>query len=57
MIFERYEMEQILESLVENKVLHSKVKQVLNSKKEGRFTLHCTEKNKEKTEAVGDLLK
>lgn len=57
MIFERYEMEQILKNLVGNKILYSKVEQVLNSKKEGRFTFHCTEKNKEKKEAIGDLLK
>lgn len=59
MIFERYEIEEILKCVeVENKTfLKNKLTEVLFSTKDGRFTIHKTDRCKSNdVKELGDLL-
>lgn len=58
MIFERYEIEEILKCVESKTYLKNKLMEVLESTKDGRFTIHKTDRCKSNdVKRIGDLLK
>lgn len=57
MIFERYEIEEILKCVGNKTFLKNKLTEVLSSTKDGRFTIHKTDRCKPNdVKELGDLL-
>ena len=57
MIFERYEIEDILKCVENKTYLKNKLNEILSSTKDGRFTIHKTDRCKQNdVREVGDLL-